>query len=121
MSEPRINSAVVYIIIDMSNDLRNLTLDEMSALCENMGEKSYRAKQIFSWLYKGNSSVQAVDEMVNISASLREKLKKAGWDVGVAWQQGAPFHDPWAIRMNFAVPYAYVVKAMDRLKEYVFI
>ena len=83
MSEPRINSAVVYIIIDMSNDLRNLTLDEMSALCENMGEKSYRAKQIFSWLYKGNSSVQAVDEMVNISASLREKLKKAGWDVGV--------------------------------------
>ena len=50
-----------------------------------------------------------------------DEVIKAGWDVGVAWQQGAPFHDPWAIRMNFAVPYAYVVKAMDRLKEYVFI
>ena len=45
----------------------------------------------------------------------------AGWDVGVAWQQGAPFHDPWAIRMNFAVPYSYVEKAMDRLKKYVFV
>ena len=50
-----------------------------------------------------------------------DEVIKAGWDVGVAWQQGAPFHDPWAIRMNFAVPYEYVVKAMDRLKKYVFI
>ncbi|MBQ9420306.1 MAG: aminotransferase class I/II-fold pyridoxal phosphate-dependent enzyme [Lachnospiraceae bacterium] len=50
-----------------------------------------------------------------------DEVIKAGWDVGVAWQQGAPFHDPWAIRMNFAVPYAYVVKAMERLKKYVFI
>ena len=50
-----------------------------------------------------------------------DEVIKSGWDVGVAWQQGAPFHDPWAIRMNFAVPYEYVVKAMDRLKKYVFI
>lgn len=39
--------------------------------------------------------------------------------VGVAWQQGAPFHDPWGIRMNFALPYAKVVEAFDRLKELV--
>lgn len=48
------------------------------------------------------------------------ELIRRGWDVGVAWQQGAPFHDPWGIRMNLALPYAQVVEAFDRLKKYVF-
>ena len=50
-----------------------------------------------------------------------EQLIQRGWDVGVAWQEGAPFHDPWGVRMNFALPYSRVVEAMDRLKKYVFI
>ncbi len=50
-----------------------------------------------------------------------DELIRKGWDVGVAWQQGAPFHDPWGVRMNLALPYAKVVEAFDRLKEYVFI
>ena len=49
-----------------------------------------------------------------------DELIKRGWDVGVAWQQGAPFHDPWGIRMNFALPHSLVVEALDRLKTYVF-
>ena len=50
-----------------------------------------------------------------------DEVIEAGWDVGVAWQQGAPFHDPWGIRMNFAVPYAYVQEALRRLEKYVFV
>jgi len=50
-----------------------------------------------------------------------DELLKAGWDVGVAWQDGRPFHDPWAVRMNFAVPFSLVKEAMDRLKTYVFV
>lgn len=50
-----------------------------------------------------------------------DDLLRAGWDVGVAYQDGRPFHDPWAIRMNFAVPFTRVVEAMNRLKEYVFV
>ncbi len=50
-----------------------------------------------------------------------DDLLKAGWDVGVAWQDGRPFHDEWAIRMNFALPKIRVEEAMRRLKEYVFI
>lgn len=50
-----------------------------------------------------------------------DELLKAGWDVGVAWQDGRPFHDPWAIRMNFAVPFSLVKEAMDRLQKYVFL
>ena len=49
-----------------------------------------------------------------------DELIQKGWDVGVAWQQGAPFHDPWGIRMNLALPYSLVTEALNRLKEYVF-
>ncbi len=49
-----------------------------------------------------------------------DELLKAGWDVGVAWQDGRPFHDDWAIRMNFALPFSRVEEAMRRLKEHVF-
>ncbi len=49
-----------------------------------------------------------------------EELQKLGTDVGVAWQDGRPFHDPWAIRMNLALPHAKVVEAFERLDRYVF-
>lgn len=49
-----------------------------------------------------------------------DELIQRGWDVGVAWQQGEPFHDEWGIRMNLALPYSLVTEAMDRLKKYVF-
>lgn len=39
-----------------------------------IGEKSYRAEQIFKWLYK--DKVRSFDEMTNLSLDLREKLKK---------------------------------------------
>lgn len=50
-----------------------------------------------------------------------QELLDAGNEVGVAYQDGRPFHDEWAIRMNFALPQSLVVEAMDRLKKYVFI
>ena len=49
-----------------------------------------------------------------------DELLKAGWNVGVAWQDGRPFQHPWAIRMNLALPLSQVKKAFERLKEYVF-
>ena len=50
-----------------------------------------------------------------------DELIQKGWDVGVAWQQGAPFHDEWGIRMNLALPYSLVTEAFDRIKRYVFL
>ena len=49
-----------------------------------------------------------------------DELLRAGWDVGVAWQDGRPFHRPYAIRMNLAVPFSLVQEAFDRLNRYVF-
>lgn len=49
-----------------------------------------------------------------------DELLKAGWDVGVAWQDGRPFHGEYGIRMNLALPLSRVQEAFRRLDEYVF-
>ncbi len=49
-----------------------------------------------------------------------ESLQKAGFEVGVIWQDGRPFHGSCHIRMNLALPHSLVVEAFDRLKKYVF-
>ncbi len=49
-----------------------------------------------------------------------EALEKRGWDVGVDWQDGAMFKQPYAIRMNLALPLTRVQEAFDRLDRYVF-
>lgn len=48
-----------------------------------------------------------------------DQLQKAGWDVGVAWQDGRAFHGPCHIRMNLALPLSRVEEAFQRLKKYV--
>ena len=52
--------------------LLDLNKKELSNYLENIGEKSFRSKQIFLWLHKENKSV---DEMSNISIDLRNRLK----------------------------------------------
>ena len=49
-----------------------------------------------------------------------DQVIRAGWDVGVAWQDGRPFHGPCHIRMNLALPKSRVEEAFRRLKTYVF-
>ncbi|MCC2253146.1 hypothetical protein LKD70_01600 [Ruminococcus sp. CLA-AA-H200] len=45
---------------------------------------------------------------------------KAGWDVGVSWQDGRAFQGPCHIRMNLASPFSRIQEAFDRLDRYVF-
>ena len=49
-----------------------------------------------------------------------EEVEKAGYRVGVAWQDGRMFHGPYSIRMNLALPLARVQEAFERLNQYVF-
>ena len=49
-----------------------------------------------------------------------DELLHAGWDVGVYWQDGRPFHGPCHIRVNLALPLSRVQEAFTRLKENVF-
>ena len=49
-----------------------------------------------------------------------DEVQKAGWDVGVAWQDGRAFHGKCHVRMNLALPLSRVQEALDRLDKYVF-
>lgn len=49
-----------------------------------------------------------------------EEVEKAGYRVGVAWQDGRMFYGPYSIRMNLALPLARVQEAFERLNQYVF-
>ena len=49
-----------------------------------------------------------------------DELQKLGTDVGVAWQDGRMFLDPWGIRMNLALPNTVVREAFSRLERFVF-
>lgn len=49
-----------------------------------------------------------------------DELLKAGVAVGVIWQDGRPFHRPYGIRLNLALPHSLVKEAMERLRQYVF-
>lgn len=49
-----------------------------------------------------------------------DELQKAGWDVGVAWQDGRQFHGPCHIRLNLALPLSRVKEAFERMDKYVF-
>lgn len=55
-------------------DIRSLNLKELKAFMETMGEKAFRAKQIYQWLHE--KCVSSFDEMTNISEKLRNQLKE---------------------------------------------
>ena len=58
----------------MKNDIKSMTLEEITAAVREMGEPAFRGKQIFSWLHRG---VRSFEEMTNLSKPLREKLESA--------------------------------------------
>ena len=58
----------------LKDNIKNLNLEELKTIVENLGEKKYRAEQIFNWIYKEN--VTSFDDMVNLPLTLRDKLKE---------------------------------------------
>ena len=59
-------------MIPNKKHILNYTLDELKNQFELIGEKKFRANQVFVWLYKKNALDFA--EMSNLSKSLRKKL-----------------------------------------------
>jgi len=53
-------------------NLLGMTLPEMTAFFAAMGEKPFRAKQVFRWIHQGG--VDSFDAMTDLAKSLREKL-----------------------------------------------
>ena len=55
-------------------NIKEYNLDELQEELLSIGEKKYRAEQIFKWIYV--DKVKEFDEMTNLSIELREKLKQ---------------------------------------------
>ena len=55
-------------------NIKDYNLDELTKELESIGEKKFRAEQIFKWLYV--EKVKSFDEMTNLSLELRKKLKE---------------------------------------------
>jgi len=53
-------------------DLRSMTLEDLSALVERLGERPFRARQLFRWLH--HKGVATLDEMTDLPRSFRERL-----------------------------------------------
>ena len=53
-------------------DLFSQTKEELCHLAEALGEKPFRGKQIFSWLYNG---AETFDDMTNLSKKFRNLLE----------------------------------------------
>lgn len=55
-------------------DIKSLTLEQLTETIVNMGEKKFRAAQMYDWMHK--RLVSSFDEMTNLSIAFREKCKK---------------------------------------------
>ena len=64
---------------DITANLLSFSLPELESLILSMGEKKFRAKQIFGWLARGAASY---DEMSNVPAGLRRDLAENGYYIG---------------------------------------
>ena len=54
-------------------DIKSMNLEELKSYMESIGEKAFRAKQLYQWMHQKQAS--SFDEMTNLSKSLQEKLK----------------------------------------------
>ncbi len=59
---------------DEKKDIKSFTIEELTEEFLSMGEKKFRANQVFEWLHK--RGVTEFSKMTNLSVDLREKLEK---------------------------------------------
>ena len=55
-------------------DIKSQTLEELKNTVLELGEKPFRAKQLYEWMHV--KLADDFDEMTNLSKDFRQKLKK---------------------------------------------
>ena len=59
--------------MDEKKDIKSLSLEELTEEMLAIGEKKFRAAQIYEWIHQ--KTVKSFDEMTNLSEKLRERLR----------------------------------------------
>ena len=58
----------------VKKNIRNLGLDDLEAYFNTLGEKKFRAKQVYEWLWQ--KQAHSFESMTNLSKELRAKLNE---------------------------------------------
>jgi 23S rRNA (adenine2503-C2)-methyltransferase len=58
----------------VKKDIRNMTKEELESYFLSIGDKPYRARQVYDWLWQ--KSAQTFEEMTNLSKDLRDTLNE---------------------------------------------
>lgn len=72
----------------MSNskiDIKSMNLAELTEFVASIGEKAFRAKQLYQWLHV--KQVYAFDDMTNLSKAFREKLDEVSFITNLKQEQ----------------------------------
>lgn len=57
--------------------LKSMTLDELTSwIVDEVGEKKYRAQQIWGWMYKRKRFASTFDEMLDLPTDMRARLNE---------------------------------------------
>ena len=59
-------------MLKTQTNIRNLSKEELDEYFEKSGEKKFRARQVYEWLWQ--KQAQSFDAMTNLSKELRQKL-----------------------------------------------
>ena len=66
----------------MTANLLDFDLEGLAVFCEGLGEKRFRATQLFRWMHQRGES--DFDQMTDLARSMRDKLKSKANVQGLA-------------------------------------
>jgi 23S rRNA (adenine2503-C2)-methyltransferase len=74
LKSSRAPGALYICIMSVRRNIREFSLPELKSYFESIGDKKFRAMQVYEWLWKKNA--RSFEHMSNLSLELREKLKE---------------------------------------------
>jgi 23S rRNA (adenine2503-C2)-methyltransferase len=90
-------------------DIRSFTLDELKKQFVEMGEQSFRAKQVYEWLWQ--KSARDFESMTNLSKELRKKLEE-NFVINIVQIQKSQVSSDRTIKSAFRLHDHYIVEGV---------
>ena len=95
--------------IAAKQDIRKLTQEQLTDVLVGMGEKKFRAKQVYEWLWK--KGVKSFEEMTNLSKSLREMLVD-NFEIFAIKEDMSQFSNDGTIKTRFRLHDGHLIEAV---------
>jgi 23S rRNA (adenine2503-C2)-methyltransferase len=82
-----------------SRNLKDFTYDELLELVSGLGERPYRAAQLYGWFFR--KGARAIDEMTDISKVFRNTLKQGSYYIGLPALTGTKHSGDGTVKLLF--------------------